>query len=111
MKCKYRYCSGLTSIYCNISNPDCIAEYAFYDISSIIYVPLGTKEEYENRGFQEFRGTFVEMDMTGIKETTMKQTAKPTEYYNLKGQRINKPERGVVIVKYSDGTSKKVLVK
>ena len=107
----FQGCTRLNSIYCNISNPACINESAFYNIFPTVYVPVGTKEAYESRGFRNFSGTFVEMNMTGIEETTMMQTAKPTEYYNLQGQRINKPERGVVIVKYSDGTSRKVMMK
>ncbi len=32
-------------------------------------------------------------------------------YYNLQGQRINEPQRGVNIIRYSDGTTKKVFIK
>ena len=32
-------------------------------------------------------------------------------YYNLQGQRVTEPQRGLNIIRYSNGTSKKVLVK
>ena len=34
-----------------------------------------------------------------------------TGYYNLRGQRIKTPNKGIYIVKMKDGTSKKVFVK
>ncbi|MCM1336580.1 MAG: fibronectin type III domain-containing protein [Candidatus Amulumruptor caecigallinarius] len=37
--------------------------------------------------------------------------AEPVEYYNLQGMRISKPESGIVIVRYSDGSSRKVAIK
>lgn len=33
------------------------------------------------------------------------------EWYDLKGQKFNKPQRGINIIQMSDGTTKKVLVK
>ncbi|MBQ5971040.1 MAG: DUF4965 domain-containing protein [Prevotella sp.] len=35
----------------------------------------------------------------------------PTGRYNVKGQKIGKPEKGVNIIRYSDGSSKKVVVR
>ena len=47
---------------------------------------------------------------TGIEEVGTDKTA-PTivGYYGLTGQLINGKQRGVVIVRYSDGTTRKVL--
>ena len=49
---------------------------------------------------------------TGIEEVGTDKTA-PTivGYYGLNGKLINGKQRGVVIVRYSDGTTRKVLVK
>lgn len=47
-------------------------------------------------------------DVAGIEDSK----ARTIEgYYNLQGQRINEPQRGVNIIRYSDGTAKKVLLK
>ena len=32
-------------------------------------------------------------------------------WYDLSGRKLNKPQRGINIIRYSDGTSIKVLVK
>ena len=49
---------------------------------------------------------------TGIEEVGTDKTA-PTivGYYGLNGKLINGKQRGAVIVRYSDGTTRKVLVK
>ena len=33
------------------------------------------------------------------------------EWYSLDGKKLNKPQKGINILRYSDGTSKKLLVK
>ena len=51
---------------------------------------------------------------TGIEEATAgtaEGTATPATRYNLHRQRIDIPERGVNIIRYSDGTTRKVVVK
>ena len=54
----------------------------------------------------------VVMPTTGIEEVETDKTA-PTivGYYDLNGKPINGKQRGAVIVRYSDGTARKVLVK
>ena len=49
---------------------------------------------------------------TGIEEVETDKTA-PTiiGYYDLNGKLINGKQRGAVIVRYSDGTTRKVLLK
>ena len=49
---------------------------------------------------------------TGIEEVETDKTA-PTlvGYYDLNGRPINGKQRGAVIMRYSDGTARKVLVK
>ena len=54
----------------------------------------------------------VVMQPTGIEEVETDKTA-PTlvGYYDLNGRPINGKQRGAVIMRYSDGTARKVLVK
>ena len=54
----------------------------------------------------------VVMQPTGIEEVEKDKTA-PTivGYYDLNGKLINGKQRGAVIVRYSDGTTCKVLLK
>lgn len=57
----------------------------------------------------------TEADPTGIGEVLLDESASRERnvvgYYNVQGQRLNEPQRGVNIIRYSDGMSKKVLVK
>ena len=34
--------------------------------------------------------------------------AEPVAYYDLQGRKINKPDKGICIVRYGDGTTKKI---
>ena len=44
----------------------------------------------------------------GIENVRNNNTSHPIGYYNLQGIRIEKPEKGIVIVRYKDGSSRKV---
>ena len=53
---------------------------------------------------------FIKVDVTGI-ESVSDDTAYPTEYYSLEGIRRNSPQRGLNIVRMSDGSTKTILIK
>ena len=49
---------------------------------------------------------------TGIDSLTVDNPhGKPVAYYTLDGQRLNRPQKGVIIVQYEDGTSHRLIVK
>lgn len=48
---------------------------------------------------------------SGVTDINVDRNAEPVEYFNLQGQRVTAPENGLVIVRYSDGSTRKVLVK
>lgn len=48
---------------------------------------------------------------TGITDTQTSADVREVARYTIDGKRINQPQRGINIVKYSDGTVKKVVVK
>lgn len=50
-------------------------------------------------------------DMSGIDDAICAEDAEPVAYYNLSGQRIEAPVSGLVIVRYSDGSVKKVYIR
>jgi hypothetical protein len=80
------------------------------DVSSInLHVPSGTKPAYQNVDiWKDFN---ILDDATGI-ETVNSASARPVAYYNLQGQTLAKePASGIYIIKYNDGTAKKVLKK
>ena len=57
---------------------------------------------------QTFRTT---SDPDGIEEVKSSEDATEVARYDLQGRMIAKPQKGINIIRYSDGTSRKVLIK
>ena len=109
----FSYCSGLTSIYVYAEKVPRIVRYAFEGCASrkcTLYVPKGTYDNYRLSEFGYFEN-IVEFDATGIDKTTTSTDVEEVSRYSLNGQRLAVPVKGLNIVKYSDGTVRKVVVK
>ena len=52
--------------------------------------------------------TFTYGTTTGIKQVDNEGANVVTGYYSLDGQRLNTPAKGITIVRYADGTTRKV---
>ena len=105
-------CSGLTSIYVYAEKVPKIGEDVFKGCEAkkcILYVPKGTYDDYWLSDFGYFEN-IVEFDATGIDKTTTSTDAKEVSRYSVNGQRLVGPTKGLNIVKYSDGSVKKVAV-
>ncbi len=76
----------------------------------ILYVPIGSYDAYATAYQWEEFLNIVEMDMTGIESVSV-DDAEVTGYYTIDGKAVDAPQRGINIVKYSDGTVKKFYVK
>ena len=74
-----------------------------------VYVPKGTLDVYRKSQFGYF-DNIVEFDATGIDKVTTSDNAKEVSRYSVNGQRLSAPTKGLNIVKYSDGSVKKVAV-
>ena len=108
----FSYCSGLTSIYVYAEKIPRIGRYAFEGCASrkcTLYVPKGTYDNYRLSEFGYFEN-IVEFDATGIDKTTTSTDVEEVSRYSLNGQRLVGPTKGLNIVKYSDGSVKKVAV-
>ena len=84
----------------------------FYDtpLETVYVVDEGAKTAYQAQApWNEYE---IVVMPTGIEEVETDKTA-PTivGYYDLNGKLINGKQRGTAIVRYSDGTARKVLVK
>ena len=55
-------------------------------------------------------GNIIEYNPTGIDKVTTSTEAKELSRYSLNGQRLSAPTKGLNIVKYSDGSVKKVAI-
>ena len=109
----FSYCSGLTSIYVYAEKVPRIGRYAFEGCASrkcTLYVPKGTYDNYRLSEFGYFEN-IVEFDATGIDKTTTSTDVEEVSRYSLNGQRLVGPTKGLNIVKYSDGSVKKVAVR
>ncbi len=72
---------------------------------------LGTEYCESVKAAAAMVGIEVKMATTAIVEVKIVSDKVEIERYNILGQRISAPQRGINIVKYSDGTVEKVLVK
>jgi len=101
----------LKDIYCHVVTPlDCSP---FSEPSEkMLHVPVQSVELYRNHSYW---GKFKEIvpltdEETGISPTTMRE---PDDgiHYSLSGSRISPESKGIHVVKYDDGTVRKVICK
>ena len=108
----FHRCSGLTSIYVYTEKLPKMGRGVFEDCDAkkcTVYVPKGTYDDYWLSEFGYFEN-IVEFDPTGINNVITSNDAKELSRYSLNGQRLSAPSKGLNIVKYSDGSVKKVVV-
>ena len=108
----FSYCSGLTSIYVYPEKTPKLGTGIFSGCDAKnckVYVPTGTYDDYWLSEIGYFEN-IVEFDATGIDKVTTSNDAKELSRYSVNGQRLSAPAKGLNIVKYSDGSVKKVVV-
>ena len=107
-------CSGLTSIYVYAEKVPKIDSNVFerFDAKKCtLYVPMGTYDDYWISDFGYYFENIVEFEATGINKTTISTDVEEVARYSVNGQRLSAPTKGLNIVKYSDGSVKKVVVR
>ena len=105
-------CSGLTSIYVYTEKLPNMGSDVFHGCDAkkcTVYVPKGTYDDYWLSEFGYFEN-IVEFEATGINNVVTSNDAKVLSRYSLNGQRLSAPTKGLNLVKYSDGSVKKVAV-
>ena len=105
-------CSGLTSIYVYPEKIPALGTDVFDRCNAkncTVYVPKGTYDDYRKSEFGYFE-KIVEFYATGIDKATTSTNVKEVSRYSANGQRLSAPAKGLNIVKYSDGSVKKVAV-
>ena len=74
-----------------------------------LYVPKGCANKYRNAEvWRDF--DIEEMEVTGIGSATNDSTATEVARYDANGNLLAAPAKGLNIVRYSDGTVKKIMV-
>lgn len=107
-------CSGLTSIISYAITPPTCGSHAFDEVDKQacrLIVPPGSKEAYQNA--DEWKD-FLTIEEDG--ETTSVATAKTgnrdiNSVYSMDGKRLNSMRKELNIIRMSDGTVRKVMVK
>ena len=105
-------CSSLTSIYMLPSTPPSTGSsiFVYTPLETVYVVDEDAKTAYQAQA--PWSGYEIVVMPTGIDEVETDKTAPAiVGYYDLNGKLINGKQRGAVIVRYSDGTTRKVLLK
>ena len=108
----FNACSELTSIYAYMEKLPETGSNLFLgcdEKNCTVYVPKGTGNAYFWSSFGYF-DKIVEFDAAGIDKVTTSTNVKEVSRYSANGQRLSAPAKGLNIVKYSDGSVKKVVV-
>ena len=85
-----------------------IGEYALCNKINKSPARLSIQNLYVNKVTTPYYIT--ERDLSGIKPATAK-TSQPEDVFSLDGRRLAKPQKGLNIIRYKDGTAKKVVAK
>lgn len=109
----FKNCSGLTSIYVYMEKLPETGSNLFLgcdEKNCTVYVPKGTGDAYFRSAEFGYFYNIVEFDATGIDKVATSANVKEVSRYSANGQRLSAPAKGLNIVKYSDGSVKKVVV-
>ena len=101
-------CNSLEEIYCHAEQTPTVYDNTFkdVDVSDVtLYVPRNSYQQYKEHPIW---GKFDIAIGTGIKSLTPTLSEGEGEWFDLSGRKLDKPQRGINIIRYSDGTTKKV---
>ena len=108
---------NLTDVYCYAEmlqlNSD-VFGYGYYS-NATLHVPEGSLDAYRSAEWWMYFGSIVALTNSDPKPTGIKsvKSSEITEkrYYSLDGKHTSTPQRGLNIIRMSDGTTKKVILK
>lgn len=106
-------CNNLKKLVCHATTPPVFADElwgAFVGVNKdacTLYVPQESLDVYKSAAhWKDFFNI-----ATGVKNATKTSSATESERYSTDGTRLASPQKGINIIRMSDGTVKKVLVK
>ena len=99
--------ANLSEVYNYAVMPQPIDDQTF-SVYNTLHVLSGSVELYKNAiGWRNF--TIVGDLISGISTVKAGGEARPSGWYDLQGRRLTEPRKGVNIIRYNDGTARKVL--
>ena len=106
-------CTAMTKIVSHAITPPTCGSQALDDINKwtcVLSVPEGNTAAYQQADqWKEF--FFINDDVSGVDVPSAKDQPRVKDCYDLNGKQISQPQRGLNIIRMSDGTTKKVVVK
>ena len=107
-------CTAMNKLYAMTQVPPTCGDQALDDINKwecTLIVPQGYVDAY--RTAPQWKEFFFmdEVDPDGIKDIEHSPLNIEEAWYSLDGKKLSKPQKGINILRYSDGTTRKVLVK
>jgi len=78
--------------------------------NAILYVPFGTKEKCFATDCWKNFANIVEMDKTAVKEVCAIYSNN-VKYFSTDGKHLLQPQKGLNIIRMSDGTTRKIVSK
>ncbi len=106
------FCTNLKEVLSLNPTPPSCSQYTFgyVDTSScVLYVPAGAIDSYATADVWKEFSNIRDVSTSGIASAATEEK-EVVGYYTVGGQRVSAPQRGINIVRYSDGTTKKILV-
>lgn len=99
--------------YSNEFNVTIPADWNINNVNVVAFIsrPLANGNQYTDMYLNNAEKARLVNQTHGIDEILTDGDAVPVEYYDIMGHRTDGPRQGINIVKMSDGTAKKVLVK
>ena len=114
----FAWCYDLADVYCFAEDVPTTGELAFdyTDISSAtLHVPAASVEKYQTivpwSGFGTIVALTDEDIANAIEEVKASKATTEIARYDIHGRKLNTPQRGINIIRYSVGKAKRVVVK
>lgn len=111
------YCDNLKEVYAPaktpaVLDPDLEPFFELNMAAITLYVPEESVEAYKAAPVWKDFGKIQGHDFSqGVQGVDMTEDVVPVAYYDLQGRRVGSDSKGVVIIRYSDGSVKKVVLK
>jgi hypothetical protein len=100
-------CSNLVDVSCEAQIPPTISYDTFSSYGNL-HVDIGCKDRYANDVY--WKNFFIEEDIAGIENIMMSEM--PVEScYDMCGRQIGKIKNGLGVVRYKDGSIRKVYLR
>ncbi len=106
-------CTGLKTVYCYAEDTPIASLNVFRNVNTgdvLLIVPDDAVEQY--KAHTTWRKFWIETptDINEVESSKLKVEDSSGELYDLSGRKFDKPQNGINIIRYSDGTTRKVLV-